>query len=161
IGVRHHSPACARLVAHVIREVQPRFVLIEGPSDMNGRVDELLLGHDLPIAIFSYAQGATVGEVDEGEQLHHASWAPFCAYSPEWVAVEGGKKAKAETLFSDLPAWDEAFLDVENRYSDRHTRMSRRMDALCQRLGLEDTDALWDHLFEQPLEMNELRQRLA
>ena len=53
VGVRHHSPACARLVAHVIAKVRPRFVLIEGPSDMNERIDELSLGHDLPIAIFS------------------------------------------------------------------------------------------------------------
>ena len=78
IGVRHHSPACARLVAHVIRKVRPRFVLVEGPSDMNGRIDELVLGHELPIAIFSYAHGPGI---------HRASWAPFCGYSPEWIAV--------------------------------------------------------------------------
>src|SRR5690606_13882618 len=107
--------ACARLVGHVIREVRPRFVLIEGPSDMNGRVDELLLGHELPIAIFSYAQG---------EDLHHGSWSPFCAYSPEWVAAVEGKKVGAETFFIDLPSWNEAFLDIENRYSDRRTTMS-------------------------------------
>ncbi len=152
IGVRHHSPACARLVAHVIREVRPRFVLIEGPSDMNGRVDELLLGHELPIAIFSYAHG---------QELHHASWSPFCAYSPEWVAVTEARKASAETLFIDLPAWDPAFLEVENRYSDRHTRASLRMQALCERMGIEDMDALWDHLFEQPLPTADLQERLA
>lgn len=152
IGVRHHSPACARLVAHVVREVRPRFVLIEGPSDMNGRIDELLLGHELPVAIFSYAHG---------QELHHASWAPFCGYSPEWVAITEAREVKAEALFIDLPAWDEAFLDVENRYSDRHTRASLRMEALCERMGIEDTDALWDHLFEQPLAMPALQERLA
>src|SRR6188472_1184744 len=94
IGVRHHSPACARLVAHVIRTVRPRFVLVEGPADMNGRVSELLLGHELPIAVFSYAHG---------EDLHHASWTPFCAYSPEWVAITEARDAKAEALFIDLP----------------------------------------------------------
>lgn len=151
IGVRHHSPACSRLVAHMIREVKPKYVLIEGPVDMNGRIDELLLGHELPIAIFSYAHG---------ENMHHASWSPFCAYSPEWVAIQEAKSVGAETLFMDLPAWDEAFLDVENRYSDRHTRSSLRMQALCDRMGIEDTDALWDHLFEQPLEMDALKTRL-
>ncbi len=119
---------------------------------MNGRIDELLLGHELPIAIFSYAHG---------QELHHASWAPFCAYSPEWVAITEAREAKAEALFIDLPAWDAAFLDVENRYSDRHTRASLRMEALCERMGVEDTDALWDHLFEQPLAMPELEERLA
>ncbi len=119
---------------------------------MNGRIDELLLeGHTLPIAIFSYAHG---------QDLHHASWSPFCAYSPEWVALTEARAVKAEALFVDLPAWDAAFLDVENRYSDRHTRSSLRMQALCERLGIEDTDALWDHLFEQPVPMPALKERL-
>ena len=151
IGVRHHSPACARLVEHVIAEVRPRFVLIEGPVDMNGRIDELLLGHELPVAIYSYAHGAR----------SHASWSPFCAYSPEWVALTEGARVGATTRFIDLPAWDEAFLEVENRYSDRHSRASERMLRLCDRLGIEDTDALWDHLFEQPLPLDVLRARLA
>lgn len=55
IGVRHHSPACARLVESRLREWQPDHVLIEGPSDFNGRIAELLQpGHIAPIAIFSY-----------------------------------------------------------------------------------------------------------
>lgn len=152
IGVRHHSPSCARLVAHTIREARPRFVLIEGPSDMNGRIDELLLGHELPIAIFSYASG---------EEVHHASWSPFCAYSPEWVALETARETRAESLFMDLPAWDKAFAEVENRYSDRHSRASDRMRLLCERMGIEDTDALWDHLFEQPLAVDVLALRLS
>ena len=81
VGVRHHSPACARLVAETIRRVGPRFVLIEGPADMNGRLDELALPHRLPVAIFSYYQT---------EERAHASWSPFCAYSPEWVALREG-----------------------------------------------------------------------
>src|SRR5688500_13138536 len=54
VGVRHHSPACARLVEATIRAVKPKHVLIEGPADMNARLDELLLPHSLPIAIFTY-----------------------------------------------------------------------------------------------------------
>ena len=152
VGVRHHSPSCARLVAHTIREARPRFVLIEGPADMNGRIDELLLGHELPVAIFSYASGA---------EVQHASWSPFCAYSPEWVALETARETRAESLFMDLPAWHKAFAEVENRYSDRHSRASDRMRLLCERLGLEDTDALWDHLFEQPLALDVLAERLT
>ena len=54
VGVRHHSPACARLVAHAIATRRPKHVLVEGPSDMNGRTGELLLPHAPPIAVFSY-----------------------------------------------------------------------------------------------------------
>ncbi|MGW1025397.1 hypothetical protein ACWD4J_17100 [Streptomyces sp. NPDC002577] len=42
LGVRHHSPACARLVASTIERLRPAYVLVEGPSDMNVRIDELL-----------------------------------------------------------------------------------------------------------------------
>ena len=54
LGVRHHSPACARLVAQRIRALKPAHVLIEGPADFNARLDELALPHRLPIAIYSY-----------------------------------------------------------------------------------------------------------
>ena len=56
IGVRHHSPACARLVKERIEQTRPRYVLIEGPVDFNQRLDELFLPHQLPIAIYSYCQ---------------------------------------------------------------------------------------------------------
>ncbi len=56
IGVRHHSPACARLVKERIERVCPRYVLIEGPADFNHRLDELFLPHQLPIAVYSYCQ---------------------------------------------------------------------------------------------------------
>lgn len=66
VGIRHHSPACARLVKSLIESQRPRYVLIEGPADFNDRVDELLLAHQLPVAIYSYCQyqdGAAPGVV--------------------------------------------------------------------------------------------------
>lgn len=141
VGVRHHSPACARLVARTVEAVRPRFVLIEGPADMNDRLDELALGHRLPVAIFSFCAhgGAT-----------RASWSPFCDSSPEWVALEAARRVGAEARFMDLPAWHEAFHDVRNRYADHHGPRPGARDALAARLGIDDPDALWDHLFEQP-----------
>ncbi len=52
VGIRHHSPACARLVKSLIESQRPRYVLIEGPADFNDRVDELFLAHQLPVAIY-------------------------------------------------------------------------------------------------------------
>lgn len=66
VGIRHHSPACARLVKLLIESQRPRYVLIEGPADFNDRVDELFLAHQLPVAIYSYCQyqdGAAPGVV--------------------------------------------------------------------------------------------------
>lgn len=152
VGVRHHSPACARLVAHTLRTVRPRHVLIEGPADMNARLDELLLPHELPLAVFSSYRD---------EERAHASWTPFCAYSPEWVALTAGTKAGARVRFMDLPAWDKAFHGVRNRYSDGERRTARAIETLCRKLGLEGMDALWDHLFEQPCEVDALAERLG
>ncbi len=153
LGVRHHSPACARLVETTIRSLRPRFVLVEGPSDMNDRLDEMLLAHELPFALFTYRQDSGGGS--------RSSWSPFCDYSPEWVALKAAREVGATPLFIDLPAWDPAFEGEENRYSDRHVRASDRLGETCARLGFEDTDALWDHLFEQPSEQRALRARLS
>ena len=86
--------------------------------------------------------------------------APFCDYSPEHVALQAAREAGAEALFIDLPAWHPAFSEVKNRYSDRHDRAGAVVAALVERLGVDDTDALWDHLFEQPAGADALRARL-
>lgn len=157
VGVRHHSPACARLVEATLRRVRPAYVLVEGPSDFNGRLSELLLPHALPVAIFSYAAG---------EGRHHASWSPFCEYSPEHVALRVAAELGAEARFMDLPAWDPALREVDNRYADRHLCVvagalrATRWEQLAQRFGVDDTDALWDLLFEQPLAHDALAARL-
>ena len=54
LPVRHHSPACARMVRDTIGQLRPAAVLIEGPADFNERIDELFPGNRPPIAIYSY-----------------------------------------------------------------------------------------------------------
>jgi len=155
VGVRHHSPACARVVRHVIAETRPWAVLIEGPSDMNGRLAELTLPHAMPVAVYSYflprdqAAGA------------HGSWAPFCAYSPEWVALHAGLAVGACVRFIDLPAWDPVFSTVQNRYSDHEQQVSHTLHALAVGRGFDSTDALWDHLFELTDDPVRLERQLA
>lgn len=139
VGVRHHSPACARLVADTIRALRPAHVLVEGPADMNDRLDEVLLDHDLPVAIFTSYR-------DETRQ--HASWSPLCAHSPEWVALTEGRAAGAEVRFIDLPAWHPAFATRANRYSDAERRHRDAVERLCATYAVDNIDTLWDHLFE-------------
>ena len=139
IGVRHHSPACARLVQRTIERLRPVHVLIEGPADMNDRIGELLLEHELPIAVFSSARD------DEGT---HRSWSPLCAHSPERVAMTAGRAAGAQVRFMDLPAWDPAFGERENRYSDAERRYADVQERLCREFDVDNTDVLWDHMVE-------------
>lgn len=139
VGVRHHSPACARLVRDVIGELRPAHVLVEGPADMNARMGEVLLDHDLPVAIFTSYRD---------ESRHHASWSPFCAHSPEWVALTEGRRLGAEVRFIDLPAWHPAFVDRTNRYADAERRHTDAIGRLCRAFAVDNVDTLWDHLFE-------------
>ena len=159
VGVRHHSPACAALVRRVIERERPKYVLIEGPADFNARIEELFLGHALPIAIFTHFQDRA---------RRHVSWTPFCEYSPEWVALETARAVNAQPRFCDLPAWHEAFSERQNRYGEgalrdarERARSERILRELVLRTATDDLDSLWDHLFEQPDEPHDpLEERL-
>lgn len=138
VGVRHHSPACARLVRETIAAHRPAHVLIEGPADFSDRIDELLLGHTPPLAIFSYVRDRTHTRL---------SWAPLCDYSPEWLALTEGRAAGAQVRFIDLPVWT-AGDDTENRYADAERRYAEATDRLCATFAVDNVDVLWDHLVE-------------
>jgi hypothetical protein len=155
LGIRHHSPACARLAGEIIRRERPKAVLIEGPSDFNARLDELALPHRLPIALYSYAH------TEEGPAQ---CWYPFLDYSPEWVALRSGLAGGAVVRFIDLPHWRyRALEDTRKRAGDpasrRGDRHAKAVGALCRRFHCDGDDALWDHLFEAAPE-HELQARL-
>ena len=141
VGVRHHSPACAWLVRDTIRTVRPAHVLIEGPSDINDRLDELLAPHTTPIAVFTSFS-------DEDRICR--SWAPMCGYSPEWVGLHEAPGVGAQARFMDLPAWHRALWGSENRYADADRAYADGIRALCASIPVDNIDALWDHLFEIP-----------
>lgn len=142
IGVRHHSPACARLVRRTIAALRPQAVLIEGPSDFNPRLAELLLDHRLPLALYSFAHD------EHGAPAR--CWLPLLDHSPEWVALRAGHAAGALLRFIDLPHWRYRTLPDDERRTrlrprSRHAEVSA---ALCRRFGCDSDEALWDHLFE-------------
>lgn len=143
VGIRHHSPACARLVTRLIASRQPTLVLIEGPCDFNPRLDELALPHTLPIALYSYVRDA---------QGMAQCWYPLLDYSPEWVALRTSHRIGAEVRFIDLPHWCYRTRDDAGEYV-------QRSNALRRRFGCDSEDALWDRLFESAPE-TELATRL-
>ncbi|MFF8808438.1 DUF5682 family protein [Streptomyces omiyaensis] len=151
LGVRHHSPACARLVARTIERLRPAHVLVEGPADLDGRLDELLLGHEPPVAVFSHYRD---------DERSATSWTPLCAYSPEWIALTRGRAAGAEVRFIDLPAWHPAFAGRANRYADAELRYAEATARLRHRFGVDSTDALWDRMIETDPDAPDLAERL-
>ncbi len=154
MGVRHHSPACARLIQRVIQQSRPAAVLIEGPGDFNPRMAELLLEHTLPLALYSYS--------NEGQKPAQC-WFPFLDYSPEWVALRSAHQIGALLRFIDLPHWQyRAIADADEHKSglQPRSRYAEVVQLMCQRFGCDGGNALWDHLFEGELDDAALQQRL-
>src|SRR5579862_8924079 len=129
--VRHHSPACARMVRRLALDVRPSVILIEGPSDFNDRRNELTLPHHLPIAIYSYVRRA--------DGARRGAYYPFCVYSPEWQAIRVAVEQGIPWRFIDLP-WaeiaaeggeDESPEAGSQRYADGELRRSDYVAALC------------------------------
>src|SRR5438270_14062568 len=83
--VRHHSPTAARLVRELALRLRPGAVLIEGPSDFNGRMEELFLPHRPPLAVYSFVR------LPDGPR--RSAYYPLCEHSPEWQALRGGREA--------------------------------------------------------------------
>jgi hypothetical protein len=145
--VRHHSPACARRVTELIRRMRPAAVLIEGPYDFNGRLDELFLPHRLPIAIYSHVRLA--------DGRRRGAYYPFCIYSPEWQALQAARQVGATPRFIDLP-WSEIAVedDTANRYADHGLRRGEYVRRLCRQADVDTFDDLWDRFFELESEVD-------
>lgn len=143
--VRHHSPACARIIRQLIEVMRPAAVLIEGPSDFNDQMAELALPHQLPIAIYSYVKLVMEDEIE----IRRGAFYPFSEYSPEWQAMLGGREFGAAVRFIDLP-WGAmaAPQEIAHRYADAELRTSPYIPQLCKELGVESFDDAWDTLFE-------------
>lgn len=159
LGIRHHSPACAHLVADTIQKLKPKAILIEGPCDFNARIDELLLPHQLPIALYSYRY--------DGKQSAQ-SWFPFLDYSPELVALKKGSAVGSSLYFMDLPHWSyrahvAEFWSSQPDELNSNTKKDRYQTVLADLLkqsGCDNQDALWDSWFEHA-PSDELAERLA
>ena len=163
-GVRHHSPACALALRHLLREVKPAAVLVEGPDDLDHLLP--LLRHEgttAPVAwLCQSTRQVPVQDEDVDEKARsetRTSFFPFCDYSPEWIAAREGAALGAQVALIDLPwrhkAWRAAEADeadgrdaARSLMEERHFAHSRYLAAMARQLGCVDHDELWDRLFE-------------
>lgn len=160
IGIRHHSPACAKLVETLINKIRPKYVLIEGPMNFNDRLNELYLNHELPIAIYTYSV-----EKDTVDSFRNGAWYPFAEHSPEWQALQSGKLVNANVKFIDIPS---SYMSISSDESEAllldevkdHDWEIEFDEVLCKKLGVTNTDTLWDQLFEDDLSFEDLQQSL-
>ncbi len=141
--VRHHSPAGALRLAESIRAARPRLILVEGPCDATPLIP-LLLAPDTrpPAAILAYRPAEALAE---GEEPRSSTW-PFCAYSPEYVALRVGREVGAELRFFDMPAG--AFLDAPPQADTPPETSPDVWQAVAARFGFDDYEEFWECRFE-------------
>ncbi|MDR2011700.1 MAG: DUF5682 family protein [Rhodanobacter sp.] len=159
--IRHHSPACALALRHMLRELKPAAVLIEGPDDLD-RLLPLLQDPrtKAPVAWLCQTTRQIPNEDPEADEKTRpetrTSFFPFCEYSPEWIAVREGGALGAQLALIDLAwsdkAWqrthDETPDNARSLMEERYFAHSRYLNAMAKRLGCIDHHELWDRLFE-------------
>ncbi|MEM9341933.1 MAG: DUF5682 family protein [Pseudomonadota bacterium] len=151
VPIRHHSPACAWHLQRLIAEVQPKHILIEAPQDFAAQIPLLLDKATKPPV-------ALVALVDpKGDRPRVAGYYPFCAHSPEYVALKEGQKVGAALEFIDAPAADKALGAPPEQTEpvvltdEQHFDSNDYVRALSKQVGCRDGFELWDHLFETQL----------
>ena len=154
VPVRHHSPACAAHLERLIAEIAPAAVLVEGPVDFDPLIDLLCDTRTRPpVAIVSLA------ETGEGEKTRRVvSYFPFCAHSPEFVALQAARMRGVPARFIDLPSTARAWRAEGEERPDRSLMGSEQgftvgdyVTALARELGCRDGNEVWDQLFETRL----------
>ncbi len=152
VPVRHHSPACAAHLAALIAAVGPAAILIEGPCDFDPLIPLLTdAGTVPPVAIV-----AVDDRKGEAGDRRVVSYFPFCAHSPEYIALCLAKAAGVPAAFIDLPMSHRAMRDDEDARApeavdEQRLNSNDYVRALCTRLGCRDGNEVWDHLFETQL----------
>jgi len=149
--IRHHSPACAWALSQALAALRPRQVLVEAPCDFLPLVVHLTDPETKPpIALLSLPADKAAPE-DQFTAVY-----PFCAHSPEFVALRWARGNDARIELIDLPARHKM---MRRRMPERHGAPAPliaewRLDhnayvtELCARRGVRDALALWDALFE-------------
>ncbi|WP_272668505.1 MULTISPECIES: DUF5682 family protein [unclassified Providencia] len=153
--IRHHSPACAYSTLSLIEQIEPDYVLIEGPDSFNGLLASLL-HHDTqpPVAIMAQTEVKPAQVGDKSDVVTRSAYFPFCEYSPEWQALQIGQQHQAQLRFIDLP-WtaqvneDEANeLQSQSLQKERYLAHSLFISQLAKKSGCRDHDELWEQIFE-------------
>ena len=175
--VRHHSPAVSQHLLNAIKDVQPKIIFIEGPSESTDLIPYLVDAKTKPpIAIYSsYCDDdntlglAGVASAAADIPARFSSWYPMLEYSPELVAIRAAKQAGIETVFVDLPHYalipsqqqpsteedqgeqveaDDSLADAFVSNVDQLFAESGFYQSLADEAGYKSWDEAWDTIFE-------------
>lgn len=162
--IRHHSPMCSFALMAYIKALAPTHILIEAPYTFDVLIDDLTAHHTKPpVAIFAQAvaKQKTANKNNQEDDEHttpaiHSAFFPFCEYSPEWIALQEGKKINSQCQFIDLDWASQSEFDSQtdkqahqkSLMQERYLAHSTYIKTLAKKLHCKDHDDLWEHLFE-------------
>ncbi|WP_229794963.1 DUF5682 family protein, partial [Saccharothrix coeruleofusca] len=133
LGIRHHGPGSARMVAAALEALRPELVLVEGPPE-----GDALLSHvpalTPPVALLLH---------DETEPSTAAFW-PFAEFSPEWRAMTWAHGAGVPLRLFDLPA--AASLGEERDPAPK--AVVDPLGTLAEAAGFDDPERWWEDVVE-------------
>lgn len=151
-GIRHLSPAGACYVKDFLERIQPRLVLIEGPSDFNELIPSLTDPRvKPPVAIMAYTKEAPIRTV-----LY-----PFAEYSPEYQAICWARKRGCECRFMDLPSSVVLALEEGDHGDDQKGAAPDLYERLDQACGEDSHETFWEHVLEQAADEEAYRKGAA
>lgn len=84
------------------------------------------------------------------------AWTPFAEFSPEWQALQAARRIQAQTYFIDLPCWAQS--EEEDDSPDTQEEIQT---LLLRATRMDNSDTLWDHLFEDESQQTILPSALA
>lgn len=153
-GIRHLSPAGAWHLLRLLEEMRPRLVLIEGPSDLTGLMDDLVRPETVPpVAILAYTKEAPVRSI-----LY-----PLADYSPEYAAIRWAKEHQVECRFIDLPS--QVFLALQEEREQREDEEEHPpfdpYSALDKAVGEDGHETFWERTLEHTTAPDAYRQGAA
>ncbi len=159
-GIRHHGPGSAKRLVAALDALQPKTVLIEGPSDCSSLLP--LLAHAQmkpPVALLAYAAQTAACSI----------YYPFAEFSPEYQACLWACRAQSQVQFIDLPiniqlAQMLKSLSTEEQADRAEEEIKKIEEAatgeneeiihdpigiLAKHAGYQDGEAWWNDLIEQ------------
>ncbi len=139
LGIRHHGTGSARRVLARLEEIRPDLVLVEGPPEFDG-----LLHWAKPETM--QPPVALVGFYND--HAERASFYPFASFSPEWQAILYAHRQQVPVRMLDLPLQTTLELARLGLHEPTPNAMPP-MAYLAQLDGYTDSEAWWEHRFEE------------
>ena len=144
-GVRHLSPGASFHLIKYLEEKKPKCILIEGPSDATGMIEDIAQKNvKPPIALLGYTTELPIETI-----LY-----PFATYSPEYQAIKWGIKKKLEVRFIDLPTHIMLKLRQErnreaNEVADEfYSYHNELYNKVAEQYNEDNYESYWERYFE-------------